>query len=139
MTYTVSLRGALLPALWLAGLSVAAGFVVWLLWSVGPAVAVTLAGLLLLVPLPFLRRRRFSVAVAGGALCVTSGYFLQVTHTLPVAGVTGVTRLVTPLGRLLNATALVVFSTGGALTIVGLTRADAMALRAALTDTEAPR
>lgn len=139
MTYTVSLRGALLPALWLAGLSVAAGFVVWLLWSVGPAVAVTLAGLLLLVPLPFLRRRRFSVAVSGGALCVTSGYFLQVTHTLPVAGVTGVTRLVTPLGRLLNATALVVFSTGGALTIVGLTRADAMALRAALTDTEAPR
>ena len=132
MTYTVSLRGALLPALWLAGCSAAAGFVVWLLWSPGPALAVTLAGLLLLVPLPFLRRRRFAATVADGALCVTSGYFLQVTHTLPVAGVTGVLRLVTPLGRLLNATAIVVFSTGGALTLVGLTRADAVALRKAL-------
>lgn len=139
MTYTVSPRGALLPALWLAGLSAAAGFVVWLLWSAGPALVVTLVGLLLLVPLPFLRRRRFAVTVADGSLCVTSGYFLQVSHTLPVAGVTGVLRLATPLGRLLNATALVVFSTGGALTLVGLTRADAMALRKALTDTEAPQ
>lgn len=139
MTYTVSTRGALLPALWLAGLSAAAGFVVWLLWSAGPALVVTLIGLLLLVPLPFLRRRRFAVTVAEGLLCVTSGYFLQVSHTLPVAGVTGVLRLVTPLGRLLNATALVVFSTGGALTLVGLTRADAIALRKALTDTEAPQ
>ena len=138
MTYTVAPRGALLPAIWLAGLSFAAGFVVWLLWSAGPALAVTLLGLLSLVPLPFLRRRRFAVTVADGQLCVTSGYFLQVTHTLPVAGVTGVLRLVTPLGRLLNATAVVVFSSGGALTLIGLTRADAMALRSALTGGEAP-
>ena len=53
MTYTVAPRGALLPAIWLAGLSFAAGFVVWLLWSAGPALAVTLLGLLSLVPLPF--------------------------------------------------------------------------------------
>ena len=138
MTYTISPRGALLPALWLAGLCAATGFVVWLLWAAGPAFVVSLLGLFVLVPLPFLRRRRFAVQVANGLLCVTTGYFLQVTHTRPVAGVTGVLCLTTPLGRLLNASALVVFSAGGALTLIGLSRADAMALQKALACGEAP-
>ena len=133
MNYTVTGKGALLPALWLTALSAAAGLFVWLFFSFAAgAIAFLLLGALSFA-LPFLHRLHYQVRVTPGELAADRGFFIRVLRRLPLRCVTGVVCLSTPLGRLLDASVVVVYTSGTALLLIGLSLADAERLRLALT------
>lgn len=133
MNYTVTRKGALLPALWLTAVSAAAGLLVWLFFSLAAGLAAFFLLAVLSFALPFLHRLHYQVRVAPRELVADRGFFIRTLRRLPLRCVTGVICLSTPLGRLLDASVVAVYTSGTTLLLVGLPLADAEQLRVALT------
>ena len=133
MNYTVTRKGALLPALWLTAVSAAAGLLVWLFFSLAAGLAAFFLLAALSFALPFLHRLHYQVRVAPRELVADRGFFIRTLRRLPLRCVTGVICLSTPLGRLLDAAVVAVYTSGTTLLPVGLPLADAEQLRVALT------
>ena len=123
----------MLPALWLTAVSAAAGLLVWLFFSLAAGLAAFFLLAALSFALPFLHRLHYQVRVAPRELVADRGFFIRTLRRLPLRCVTGVICLSTPLGRLLDASVVAVYTSGTTLLLVGLPLADAEQLRVALT------
>ena len=132
MNYTVTKKGAMLAAIWLTGLCGVCAFLVWLFWNWLAGLLIFLLGALLSVWLCLLHRQGYHVRVTGREFSVERGFFYRTLRRVPLRSVTGVWILSTPLGRLLGACAMMVFTSGTVVILVGLTAADSERLRNAL-------
>ncbi|HIV87436.1 MAG TPA: PH domain-containing protein [Candidatus Pygmaiobacter gallistercoris] len=132
MNYTVNRKGALLAAGWLTGLCGAIAFLLWLFWNWLAALVFFAAGTLLGTGLCLLHRRGYRVRVSEREFSVERGFFYRTLQRVPLRSVTGVWILSTPLGRLLGACAVMIFTAGATVLIIGLTAADSERLRSAL-------
>ena len=132
MNYTVTRKGAMLAALWLTGLFGVCGFLLWLFWNWLAALVVFLCGTLASVGLALLHQLGYRVRVSGRDFSVERGFFYRTLRRVPLRSVTGVWTFSTPLGRLLGACGMVVFTSGATVILIGLSPADSERLQTAL-------
>lgn len=132
MNFTVNRKGALLAAGWLTGLCGVIAFLLWLFWNWLAALLFFVIGALVCTSLCLLHRQGYRVRVTGRELSVERGFFYRMLERVPLRSITGVWILSTPLGRLLGSCAIMVFTAGATVVIIGLTTADSERLRSAL-------
>ena len=75
---------------------------------------------------------RYRVRVSGREFSVERGFFYRTLRRVPLRSVTGVWTFSTPLGRLLGACGMIVFTSGATVILIGLSPADSERLQTAL-------